>query len=167
MHFQAEIYRLDATAIDAVDPPGDAAAGFDPVFREPRAEVVDGAPVAIRRELPALLLPVQVEDDTFEAMAMHEAGDDPRSQMTLTFHAKDLERAGLIDADGVIGLRPGDRLGAIRSSRGVLVQQIRNPPGLFFDSVTPSGWGLSLTRATRNLVVVKLTAKASTSRART
>jgi len=166
MRFKAEIHRLDATAIDAVDPPGAPAAGFDPVFKEPRTEIASGAPAPILRYLDPIQLPVQVEDDTFEALAMHEAGDEARSAMTLTFHLRDLERAALVEADGTPSLRPGDRLGAIYSSRGVLVQSIRNPPGLFFESVTPSGWGLSLTNAQRNLVVVKLRAQAHTVRAR-
>ena len=51
-------------------------------------------------------------------------------------------------------IRPGDRLNALYDKRGNLVQTITNPPGLFVTEASPIGFGLSLSRPKRNLLLV-------------
>lgn len=51
-----------------------------------------------RTELPAIRVPCQVEPKVFEDLRMLASGDSPRSDISLVFHFKDLERLGLVDA---------------------------------------------------------------------
>lgn len=154
----ADIYRLDPTAIAAVDPDGAGpeTAGYDEDFREPRIETPVGETAKpIRREMAAIRVPCQVEPDSFEALRMFEAGASPRSQVVLTMSFRDLRRLGLVDgATGEVLLRPSDRLGGIYERNGQLVQAVRDPPGLFVDQVLPESYGLSLRRPQRQIAIV-------------
>jgi hypothetical protein len=68
------------------------------------------------------------------------------------FHFRDLERTGLVDAaTGEARLRINDRLVAIHTLHGELVQAIRTPPGLYATEVQPQSFGLGLSR---NLLLV-------------
>jgi len=72
-------------------------------------------------------------------------GNSPNSRVVLVFHFQDLERMGLVDAaSGEARLRVNDRLVAIHSVRGQLVQAVRTPPGLFATEVQPQSFGLGL-----------------------
>jgi hypothetical protein len=154
--FLAELAQLDtvATATDP-DGAGPLVSGYDPDFKE---TLVFGSPsgdrVDARREKPAIRVPCQVEVGAFEALQQFAAGNSPNSRIVLVFHFRDLERMGLVDsATGEALLRINDRLVAIYTMRGALVQAIRTPPGLYVTEVQPQSFGLGLSR---NLLLVTL-----------
>lgn len=155
--FVAELHRLDVEAMAAFDPdgPGPLRSGLDPDFREPVLLDGDGDGVAEpwRRERPMVHVPCQVEPEALEAVRMSTMGNAPRSSIDLVFHFQDLEELGLVDRDtGEALVRPGDRLGAIRTRSGELAQAFRSP--LFVVEARPLGFGLSLGRSRRNLLLV-------------
>lgn len=151
--FLAEIARLDTAAI-AADPDGAGplASGYDPDFKETIVLEDGGARRGARREMPAILVPCQVEVGTFEALQQLAAGNSPNSQIVLVFHFRDLQRMGLVEpASGDALLRVNDRLIAIRDLRGNLVQAVRDRPGLYATEVQPQSFGLG---RSRNLLLV-------------
>lgn len=153
--FHAEIHRLDR-ALMIVAPP-ESGLGFDPDFHEPVVVDHDGDGIGERRrlELPAVRIPCQVEPKTMDDVQMYAAGNSPRSKLQLVMHFRDLERLELVDpASGVARVVPGDRLGALQTRGGELVQRFIDPPGLFVTEARPIGWGLHTTRPRRNLLLV-------------
>jgi hypothetical protein len=151
--FLAEIAQLDTVAT-AADPDGTGplASGYDPDFKETVVLAPAGARLDARREKPSLRVRCQVEVGAFEALQQLAAGNSPNSRVVLVFHFQDLERMGLVDAASGEGrLRVNDRLVAIHSVRGQLVQAVRTPPGLFATEVQPQSFGLGLSR---NLLLV-------------
>ena len=157
--FLAELRRLDTAAMASTDPDGAGplTGGFDPDFKEPVLVDRDGDGVAERErtELPAIRVPCQVDPKVFENLRMLASGDSPRSDISLVFHFKDLERMGLVDGDtGDALLRPGDRLGALYDKAGELVQEVRTPPGLYVSEARPIGFGRNMARPRRNLLLV-------------
>ena len=149
--FAAEIAQLDvaATAADP-DGPGPLASGYDADFQEP-AVVPDSAGAGnhdARREKPPILVPCQVEVQSFGALTELVNGNSPRSHLILVFHFFDLEQLGLVDpVTGEATLRVGDRLVSLRDLRtGALVQAIRTPPGLYLTEPQPQGFGLARRR---------------------
>ena len=137
--FDVEMYRLDLAAM--------AAAGkLDEDYRE-----VKGA----RIEMLPVLIPAQIEPDAFQRQMRKELGDVKAGVFGLTFHFADLEDLGLVDAaTGIALIRPNDRMGAIyESGGGPLVQQFPDPPGMYVEEATPSGFGLG---GKRNLLIVRL-----------
>lgn len=157
--FLAEIHRLDTLATALVDPDGGGplTGGYDPDFNEPVLVDADddGIGERVRREHPAVLLPCQVEPETFDALQMSAAGNSPRSAIQLVLHFAHLEREGLVDlATGDALVRVGDRLAAIFDTAGELVQRVRTPPGLFVTEARPIGFGLWRPRPRRNLLLV-------------
>jgi len=154
--FLAELHRLDTDAM-AQDPDGagPATAGFDPDFREPVLLDADGDGVAEpwRREHPPVRLPCQVEPGASDELRMATTGNAPRASLALVFHFADLERLGLVDpSTGEALVRPGDRLSALLARDGSLAQSFRSP--LYAIEVRPLGFGLSLGRPYRNLLLV-------------
>ena len=148
--FTAELHRLDRTAT-AADP------GFDPDFKEPALKPRPGTNTgeSPRREHPPVRVPCQVDTKVFDELRMHASGDSPRSRIDLVFHFKDLERLGLVDADtGDALIQPGDRLAGIYDKAGRIVQAVQTPPGLYVTEARPSGFGLSMARPRRNLLIV-------------
>ena len=152
--FLAELAQLDTVATTAdPDDAGPLVSGYDPDFKE---TIVLGSPggarVDARKEKPPLRLPCQVEVTVFEALQQLAAGNSPNSRIVLVFHFRDLERTGLVDAaTGEARLRINDRLVAIHTLHGELVQAIRTPPGLYATEVQPQSFGLGLSR---NLLLV-------------
>ena len=153
--FLAEVVRLDTAATAAApDAGGPLASGYDPDFKE--TIVMEGAGVRrdARREMPAVLIPCQVEVGAFEALRQFASGNSPDSRVTLVFHFRDLERMGLVDpATGDALLRVNDRLVAIRDLSGALVQAVRTPPGLYVTEVQPQSFGLG---RSRNLLLITM-----------
>lgn len=149
--FKAEIARLsqEGTAADP-DGAGPLTSGYDPVFREP----IKQAGVVRRVELDPIMVPCQVEDRAWEALMASAGGDDPRIEMTLVFHFRDLERMGLVDATtGDALIRKNDRLVAIRDYRTeAVIQSVTTPPGLYVTQALPRSYGLS--GLSRNLLAV-------------
>lgn len=158
--FLAELHQLDteATAEDP-DGAGPLTSGYDLDFREPVIVPQAGEQVgeSARVEKEPIQLPCQVEPGTFEAMQQLFSGNIPQGLMQLVFHFADLETSDLVDsASGDAMIRPGDRLGALYDVKGNLVQEIRNPPGLYVTEAKAIGWGLSFVHPHRNLLLVTL-----------
>jgi hypothetical protein len=157
--FYAEIARLD-TAATAADPDGAGSrtSGYDPVFREP-VRLTGG--VSARVEKAPILVPCQVEDRLFEALQQAASGDAPNTAFTLTFHFRDLEFAGLVDAvTGDALIRKNDRIVSIRRKRDSALVQAVSPTrgGMYVVEATPAGFGLS--GGERNLLLVRLEERA-------
>ena len=153
----AEFVRVDASAMTA------ASADVDPDFREPR--VLAGAPDAVgalaRRELPPVKVPCQVEPESFEALHMIGAGNQPTSHVQVVLHFRDLEALGLVDAaTGRALIGPGDRMTGFYDREGKLVQTA----DLYVTEARPVGFGFGLLRPRRNLLLVVLEARASSVR---
>ena len=162
--FLAELRRLDTAAMAATDPDGAVplTCGFDPDFKEPALVDRDGNGIAEREriELPAIRVPCQVEPRVFEDLRMLGSGDSPRSDISLVFHYKDLERLCLVDLNtGKSLIRPNDRLAGLYDLGGMLVQTIRTPPGLYVTQAQPRGFGLGRSRPHRNLLLVTFEAR--------
>ena len=152
-----ELALLDTVA-SAGDPDGAGplTAGYDPIFHEP---VMVPPPTGSARGTPyrvddLIRLPAQVEPEEFEALQMAATGSSPRSLLRLTFHYKDLELAGLLDATTKRPqLRINTRLVAVYDIRTAeLIETIPDPPGLFARQVQSADFGLSSFK--RNLLVV-------------
>ena len=155
--FRADIRPVDARAVEA---------GIDPDFKEPRLidQNDDGVPDGQRPELPVVSIPCQLEPKTFDDLQMMAAGNSPRNDLTLVFHFRDLERLGLVDSrTGTPGIANGDRLEAIRTSRGVLVQRIPTPPGLYATELTQRGFGLGRVPK-RNLLMARFSSRPTATR---
>lgn len=159
--FLAEIAQLDteATAEDP-DGAGPLESGYDADFREPLT-IIENLDQQVgpstRAEKALVRIPCQIESDVFEALNQFLSGNAPDTNMGLVFHYKDLEKYGLVDAttgDSLIGV--GDRLNAIYTRQGKLVQAVENPPGLYIAEARPIGFGLDLTHPTRNLLLCTL-----------
>jgi hypothetical protein len=147
--FLAELRRLDTAAI-AAGPPG-----YDDDFKEPAMlDVGEQLGDRARREFAPVLVPCQVEPETFEAFDMQPAGQAPSSRLRLVFHFTDLERLELVDgATGHSLIRVGDRLAALCDREGSIVQATRTPPGLYVVEARPLGFGLGAARPRRNLLL--------------
>lgn len=131
--------------------------GFDPDFHEPVVVDRDGDGIGERRrlELPAVRIPCQVEPRAMDDLQIHAAGNSPRSELQLVMHFRDLERLDLVEpATGAARVVPGDRLGALHTRDGELVQRFLDPPGLFVTEARPIGWGLHAVLPRRNLLLV-------------
>jgi len=154
-----DIAQLD-TAATAADPDagGPLSSGYDDELREP---VIVPPPAAqgsargeVRRVESMVQCQAQIEDDQFEALEMMATGQSPGSDLTIALHFRDLERRGLVSAlTGEPLIRVNDRLSAIYTRRGVLVQSIRNPPGLFCVQAKARSFGLGIGSSRRNLLL--------------
>jgi hypothetical protein len=167
--FLVDIARLD-TAATAEDPDdtGPLVSGYDDEFREPVMIAPEDSSddAELRRVEVMTTLQAQIGEDQNEAVQMMVTGPSPSSRMTLVFHYRDLERAGMVSTEtGRPVLRaPGDRLHAIRNIRtGAMVELIPARPGLYATEVKSSGFGLG---PNRNLCIVTFEERA-TSTART
>ena len=157
--FLAEMHRLDTASTAEFDPDkaGPLSGGYDPDFKESVLIDTDddGIGERVRVEHPPIRIPCQVDTKAFEELRMLGSGNAPRSRIDLVFHFKDLERLELVDrASGDALLRPGDRLGGIFDLCGDLVQEIRTPPGVYVTESRPIGFGLNLSKPSRNLLMV-------------
>jgi hypothetical protein len=145
--FKARIRRLDTSTQET-------AGNFDDIFRTPKKSdsTGDGHGSVVRTERDAELLDCQIASPRYENMAQSEMGNDPDSEITLYFFAKDLEDSSLFDSTtGRPLIQVGTRLDAILdrlTGDTVLIF----PDGLFCDESYPVGWGLNMARAQRNLV---------------
>lgn len=145
--FAARIRRLDTVTQAGAD-------NFDDVFRTPvKSDATgDGHGSVVRTERAADLLPCQVASPRYENRSQTEMGNDPDSEITLYFHASDLEAASLIHATtGRPLIQVGTRLDAILDKRTSEVV-MTFPDGLFCTESSAVGWGLGMSRPKRNLV---------------
>lgn len=155
--FLVDIARLD-TAATAADPDdaGPLTSGYDDDFREPAmvAPASSSADAELNRKEVVTTFKAQIGQDQNEALQMMVTGLSPSNRMTLVFHYRDLERAGMVSlTTGRPVLRaPGDRLHAIRNIRtGALITEFPPRPGLYATEVKDSGFGLG---TNRNLCIV-------------
>lgn len=156
--FYAEFVRVDTTAT-ATSP-----STLDPDFREPRLVLGDD-PDAIaaldRPELPRVKVPCQVEPESFQALHMISAGNEPTSKVQVVLHFRDLEGLGLVDAStGRALIGPGDRMTGFYDRAGRLVETA----DLYVTEARPTGFGFGLLRPHRNLLVVVLENRAASAR---
>lgn len=170
--FVVEIARLDtaATAADPADADADRPVdiGVDPIFREPikvpTAED-DQIGASTRAEMAVVQVPAQIEAEHFDKLQMLLSGDSPEALFRIILHFKDLERLDLVRPDGAAHFSNGDRLvRVLHKSDLSLVQDIPDPPGLYLRHILPRGWGLSLTRAKRNLLFLDFEAREQSAR---
>jgi hypothetical protein len=147
----AQLWRLDRRGQNQTSP-----VFMDDDFHEPVRldRDADGVGEDERRELPAIFVPCQVEPEHFEEQRQLPAGNAPRSSLELVAHFRDLERMGLVDEEGNALIAVGDRLGGIYTRDLRPAWTVRNPPGLFVTEARPLGFGLSLSRPRRNLLLV-------------
>lgn len=137
--FIAVIRRLDALETSEV-----VGGGYDDEFNE--AIIIDddtylGA--SSRREMDELRIPVQIDRQTWDAVRLTPAGQQPEADVLLIMHWPDLVNAGLIDTDGRALLQPGDRISSIETIAGDLVEEFPNPPGFFVSNIERAGYGLA------------------------
>jgi hypothetical protein len=149
--FIAQLWRMDRRGQNPSSP-----ILMDEDFHEPVRVDRDGDGIGEdeRRELPAVFVPCQVEPEHFEEQRQRPSGNVPRSSVELVMHFRDLERVGLVDAEGNALITVGDRLGGIYTRDLRPEWTVRNPPGLFASEVRPLGFGLGLGRSRRNLLLV-------------
>ena len=160
--FLADLRRLNTAAMASAGPNGADFDGFDRDFKEPALvdRNGDGIGERERAELAPILVPCQVEPKVFEDFRMFASGDSPRSDLSLVFHFRDLERLGLVDPEsGDALIRPNDRLAGLCDLAGQLVQAIRTPPGLYVTQALPRGFGMGRIRPKRNLLLVTFEAR--------
>jgi hypothetical protein len=155
--FLAELHRLDRRS-----PGPNSPVQMDDEFREPIRidRNGDGVGKERRHELPPVFVPCQVEPEKFEEQRLLPSGNAPDSTLDLVMHFRDLEHMGLVDGAGNAVIAVGDRLGGIYTRSMRPEWTVRNPPGLFVTQVRPSGFGLGLGRARRNLLIVTFTERA-------
>lgn len=128
---------------------------LDPVYHEPVIEDTDdGKTKPARRESTTpLLIPAQIEPDSFNRQTMRELGNTKAGVFAFCCHFRDLEQMGLVGDDGVARIRPGDRMSAIYRMDRKLVMKFADPPGMYVTEATPTGFGLG---GDRNLLLVRL-----------
>lgn len=137
--FVAVICRLDAVSTAAV-----AGGGYDADFRT-LVPVRDGsqAGASSRRELAELRVPCQVQRKVWGEDRPQAAGHEIAYDMNLILHWPDLERLGLVEADGRAPFAQGDRIAALERLDGTVEEDFADPPGLYVVEATRAGHGLA------------------------
>ena len=155
--FLACIGQLDTVATEAdPDGAGPLTSGYDPDFREPVRVPLVGSQVgsAARRELDPIYVPIQIEDEAWEALSAMRTGDSPRTLLRVVMHFADLERLGYVDSttgDAKVP-RKADRLISIHNYSTRALVQMMPGGGLFCTEAQPRSHGLGSLR--RNLLLV-------------
>lgn len=143
--FLAELYRLDTNSTAQ-------AAGYDADFKTTKVSYPAGVRTSSRRELAAVRLPCQVEIGQWHAQRVMLSGNAPDTRLTLVFHYRDLEAAGLVDAEtGEAKIRVNDRLAGIYDSRTGEVTQKLPGEGVYATEVQQAAFGIG---RRKNLLVV-------------
>jgi len=152
--FMLEIAPLNlaGTAADP-DAGGPLTTGYDQDFGE--AEVLptnDRLGRSARAESTAVRIPGQfLSTSAFLKSQQAANGNLASTEFSVLFHFADLEGAGLVETStGTAKIKVGDRLVAVYTMAGDLVQKVRSVPGAFVISALPL-FGLG---GTRNLLEV-------------
>lgn len=153
--FVVELAQLD-TAATAADPDGAGplTSGYDEDFREPvtvLADPADQVGVSARVESGPIQFRAQIEPSMFERLEAMISGGSPKSRFAIVAHFRELERDGLVGPDGAALIRKNDRLVRILTTKGALVRDIPDPPGLFVHQVQDRGFGPG---GQRNLLLI-------------
>lgn len=148
-----QIFQADRAAM-AADPDGAGPlkSGLDPDFQEPILESSADRTGTLRRiEKAPILIPAQVETQTYDRAQMTQTGDVKRGAMAFVLHFEDLEQLGLVSTTtGLALITTGDRVGATFDESGRLIQRFPDPPGLYVLSADPI-FGLA---RQRNLLLI-------------
>jgi len=93
---------------------------YDDDYREPVKVDTDGDGVGedTRKELATIVVPAQVERDREELQRLTASGDVPDSAVGLVVHLRQMEREGLVDANGELAIHKNDRLVKIADRQG-------------------------------------------------
>jgi hypothetical protein len=152
--FLAELGRVDPAGIEA-------AGDYDDAFREATSIDTDGDGIGdpTRVELAAVQIPCQIEAEAWEALEAHVMGVDPDFDFRCVFHFRDLERLGLVAADGNAAITIGDRLIRVLDKTGTEIQQVPAERPLYVVEALPRGWGICMAKPTRNLLIVSFRAR--------
>jgi hypothetical protein len=160
----AEIGRLDTLATSQ-DPDGPApdtfTSGYDDIFMEPvivpPSSTAAGAPrgEVARKEKAPIKVKAQVESRNMDLLQPMQSGNSPGENITLCFHFKDLEEAGLVDPNNKdTTIHINDRLIALYHYRTkALMEEFPMKPGMFAVEVLPVSYGLNSLK--RNLLLVR------------
>lgn len=138
--FQAVLFRVDPTTTAAV-----SGGGYDDIWNWTKP-VNDGTQLGAtsRREYAAVRVPCQIDRGATRADdQLTVGGQVMRPDYILTMHEPDLFAASLIDTDGRPAIFQGDRIAAIETMAGQVVQTFANPPGLFVVGTERAGYGLN------------------------
>lgn len=132
------IAQLDTAATESGPP------GYDDIFKAPKlTTTADGIGIVGRKEKTPIIVPAQVEVDTFEDLNQLFSGNVPKTDVFLTFHYDDLIRLGLIETvagrEDREALKVNDRIVKIETLTGEGVFTPPNPPGLYIKELRPSG----------------------------
>jgi hypothetical protein len=122
--FLVGIARLDRDATRAAD-------GYNDTLRSvttDRPQGARGPREKLRQELPEVRVKCQVEEAVVNAQRQGPGGNVPETRVTYVAHFKDLEIAGLVDADsGKPLVGPNDRITALYTRHGVLERTFERP----------------------------------------
>jgi hypothetical protein len=145
------LHRLDAAAT-AVVPGG----GYDPDFRAPLpVNTGGGTGSPSRREKAAVSLRCQLDRTSWGDDIMSRSGHETLADIQIALHRPELEALGLLTADGVPAIYPGDRIDRIETLDGQLVERFPVPPGMYVYKIERAGFGLRVFGAPRfNLVIL-------------
>jgi hypothetical protein len=152
-----KIMDVVATAADP-DDTGPHTSGYDPDFREivkvEDPENPDRNYGIAAKESNIIRVPFQEDDvDRWEFLRMLGSGNSPSNTMRIVLHIDDIEELGLLDSNtGGLIIKPDDQLVAVYDRDEVLIQTVRDPPGLYVREVSPN-FGF---RSGRNLFFLTL-----------
>lgn len=122
---------------------GSAAGNFDPDFQDVRTKTVDGQRVVERPEKRLVRVRAQIEDDTFKALHMYDAGNSPEGKVGIVCSYYELRRDGHIRDNGLADFDVNDRMVEIRRVEDdALVHTIKDPPGLYCIEARPISYGI-------------------------
>lgn len=139
--FLAEIFQLDVVATSAdPDAAGKLTTGMDDDFKTVATYTdTQGKRREARKEKAPVLIPCQIEINSFDTLQMMPTGVDANARVVLVMHYRTLEAMGLIDmGTGECAIRISDRLATIRDQCLNIVHVIRMPAGLYVTAVVPS-----------------------------
>jgi hypothetical protein len=139
---QASIYRLDIQATWNVDPVGPKTEGYDYLYREPVIERDTGAREVTRVESGSVLVPCQVEMQTFEQLQAAFGGDNAATDTALVLHRKDLAQLSLLDSNNKCILKPGDRIDHLEKNGQTVLTWVKP---MYVYEVRPRSWGFGPT----------------------
>lgn len=140
----AVIYPLDVAATRAHDPAGPGTSGYSEVFREPIAyNDGSGDRTDSRQEGTVIRIPCQVENMTEEKLKEMAVGDSPVSNIMLVFHRIDLARLSLLDANGNVAIKKGDRIDSLERHGAPIGTTVKNfsSPGLYIHEMRSRSFG--------------------------
>lgn len=130
------IARLDPAAIEA-------AGDYDTSKRSVKGARPFGArgpKQQGRRELDAITIKAQVEVMNINKMNQGPGGDVPDYRTVFVAHYRDLERAGLVDENGVALIGNRDRIVRMETKFGKPIRTFANPQVFVTEARDGNGW---------------------------